>query len=117
MRVSKLKWIFSIVFLLTVMNVQPQNFSLADFKVALVGQFIKNIDWPDSSSSQTFKIVVPADRGMMNTLSVLDGEVIDDKNIEVSFSPDLISLPAPYQMHTSFIFHRMSLVTSTMQWL
>lgn len=71
-----------------------QNYSVADFKVALVGQFIKNISWPDEGSSSLFTIVVAEDQAMMTTLSVLEGETINNKAISVKFASSLTNLPS-----------------------
>ncbi|NTS76644.1 DUF4154 domain-containing protein [Catenovulum sp. SM1970] len=70
-----------------------QNYTHADFKIALVGQFIKNIDWPNSEENTPFLIVVPKDRAMMKVLSVLDGEVIKGRKISVSYAENLNNLP------------------------
>jgi signal transduction histidine kinase len=89
----RLKWMISCLLLFIAFSVHPQNFSLEDFKVALVGQFIKNIEWPEGPSKSSFTILVPEDSAMMETLSILDGETIDNKRINVQFTPDLSTLP------------------------
>lgn len=73
------------------LKISAQNFSPEDFKVALVGQFIKNIEWPHNDAE--LSIIVPQDRNMLSTLSVLDGEVIEGKRISVSFASDISNLP------------------------
>lgn len=79
----------------------PQNFSLEDFKVALVGQFIKNIEWPDNNDNSPFIVVVPVDNDMMETLSILNGETINGQRIEVRFAQNLNSLPTSNLIYIS----------------
>lgn len=93
MSLVRLKWIPLAFLMLLAFSAQSQNFSLSDFKIALVGQFIKNIEWPGGTSRRSFVIVVPQDNDMMETLSVLDGEMINNQTIQVQFAPDLNSMP------------------------
>lgn len=101
MGLLRLKWIVSTLLPMVAWNIYPQNFSLSDFKVALVGQFIKNIEWPGETSNTRFTITVPEDRAMMQTLSILDGERIDNKVINVEFAADLNSIPESHLIYIS----------------
>lgn len=60
------------------------NYTADDFKIALVGQFIKNIEWPDQKN-KPFQIVVVEDKTMMKVLSVLDGEAINGRTLKVIY--------------------------------
>ncbi len=69
-----------------------QNYSPNDFKVALVGQFIKNIEWPSEQEGTAFTIAVLQDQEMMRVLSVLDGEAINGKPLKVQFASEVSQL-------------------------
>lgn len=86
--------VFIFCFLLFSLNgVSAQNYSKNDFKLALVGQFIKNIEWPVKREDKNFTIVVPVDKQMNTVLSALSGEVINQRIITVKFAPSLKELP------------------------
>ena len=99
MGLVRLKRIAAFLLLFIVCSVHPQNYSLEDFKVALVGQFIKNIEWPNGNSP--FLVVVPADNDMMDTLSILNGETINGQRIEIRFAPGLNNLPSANLIYIS----------------
>lgn len=82
-------------------SVQSQNYSESDLKAALVGQFIKNIEWPDGAVAGPFVILVPEDRAMMTALSQLDGETINNHLIRVQFATDRQALPTANLIYLS----------------
>lgn len=71
-----------------------QNYTPDDIKIALVAQFIKNIEWPNASNDKPFILLVPKDKKMMAALSTLSGEVINQRKISVKYADDLKKLPA-----------------------
>lgn len=94
MKIRLLIFVTTILFLISLPFhvLSAQNFTRDDFKVALVGQFIKNIEWPSISRDSPFVILVLEDRAMMNTLSVLNGENIEGYTLEVKFASTLSDL-------------------------
>ncbi|BDX05340.1 YfiR/HmsC family protein [Planctobacterium marinum] len=69
-----------------------QDFSPGQLKTALVGQFIKHIEWPALEQNSPLVVIVLRDRLMWQELKALDGEQIAGKRVAVRYSNNLDDL-------------------------
>lgn len=86
--------ILLILFFTIISNVHAKNYTQNDIKIALVAQFIKNIEWPVENKDKPFVLVIPQDKEIMQVLSALDGEVINQRKISVKYVSSLKQLPS-----------------------
>jgi signal transduction histidine kinase len=96
--ISLRRLLFFCIVYISAYSAVAQSYSKSDFKLALVGQFIKNIEWPNTAKDNTstdkpFIILVPVDKPMMAVLSALSGEVINRHKISVKYVATLNNLP------------------------
>lgn len=82
-------------------GVGAQNYTVSDLKGALVGQFVKNLVWPDKTGGSELHIVVLQDDEIMNTLSVLEGMTVNNLVLRLHLAGSVTELPEADMVYLS----------------